>query len=274
MASGPTTISIHGAASGQVYLHSDPSRMGILCMVCAFQGHIFVTLFAPNDLLECCYSLRYMEENGRSAGDPWSLRQTAVYHQFHQEDGRSCWIILQIATGMRIRLEQALSDKRYRNRRDGVDPVRLHIDFLSAMASNWARYLEYLHAQLAKLVSVMRSSSWSYRAHGNQDEKACHSRVGSSAPADYLVTFEDCQQLQLLRQKLLRTSSTLDACLDTAQGCAEHCRSLVGLDLTTLGEQAIAEIAAHTRQIEGYQRSVRQIIEQSLGTSKLVSSPL
>jgi len=99
-----------------------------------------------------------MEENGRNVGDPWSLRQTAVYHQFHQKDGRSCWIILQIATGMRVRFEQALSDKRYRNRRDGVDPVRLHLGFLSAMASNWARYLECLQAQLAELVSSTCSS--------------------------------------------------------------------------------------------------------------------
>ncbi len=58
----------------------------------------------------------------------------------------------------------------------------------------------------------------------------------------------------------------LDACLDTARGCAEHCRLLTVLDLTTLGEQAVAEIAAHARQIESYRRSVQQIIEQSQGT--------
>lgn len=66
----------------------------------------------------------------------------------------------------------------------------------------------------------------------------------------------------------------LDACLDTAQGCAEHCRLLTALDLTTLGEQAVAEIAAHARQIECYRRSVQQIIEQSQGTSKLVRNTL
>ncbi|KAI9861844.1 MAG: hypothetical protein M1824_001955 [Vezdaea acicularis] len=202
---------------------------------------------------ECCYSLRYMEENGRGVGDPWSLRQTAVYHQFHQKNGQSCWIILQIATGMRTRLEQALADKMYRNRRDGVDQVRLHVDFLSAMASNWALYLEYLHDQLSKL-----------------DEKACHSRVGKKVPTDYQITFEDCQQLQQLRQKLLRTSRTLDACLDTARGYAEHCHSLIALGLTRLGEQVVAELTTHIRQIQSYRRSVREVIEQSLGTSKLL----
>jgi len=156
-------ISIHEAASGLVYPPSDQLRMDITSTVHTFSKPYLLYPQLTN-LSECCYSFQYMKENRRNVGDPWSLRQTAVYHQFHQKDGQSCWIILQIATGMRVQFEQALSDKRYRNSHDGVDPVRLHVDFLSAMASNWARYLECLHTQLAELVSSTWYL-WSFEAH-------------------------------------------------------------------------------------------------------------
>lgn len=40
---------------------------------------------------------------------------------------------------------------------------------------------------------------------------------------DYTIAFSDCQNLQLLQQKLLRTSTVLDGYWDVARGCAEHC---------------------------------------------------
>jgi hypothetical protein len=90
--------------------------------------------------------------NGRDRGDPWSLRQCGVYQQICLKTRRSTWILLQVSRRMRAKLDQALRSRAYKNDKLGIDPVVLHIIFISAMAANWQDYLEYLHSQLAILV--------------------------------------------------------------------------------------------------------------------------
>lgn len=93
-----------------------------------------------------------MDLNGRDRGDPWSLRQCGVYHQTCLRTRRSSWILLQVSRRMHAKLDQALRSKAYKNDNLGIDPVVPHIIFISAMASNWQGYLDYLHSQLAILV--------------------------------------------------------------------------------------------------------------------------
>lgn len=40
------------------------------------------------------YAFKYPEQTGRSGAIPWSLRQTAVYHQVRIKDGRSTFILI------------------------------------------------------------------------------------------------------------------------------------------------------------------------------------
>jgi hypothetical protein len=101
---------------------------------------------------EFCYNLRYMDLNGRDRGDPWSLRQCGVYQQICLTTRCSYWILLQVSSRMRAKLDQALRSKLHKNDNLGIDPMVPHIIFISAMAANWQDYLEYLHSQLAVLV--------------------------------------------------------------------------------------------------------------------------
>ncbi|KAF2648099.1 hypothetical protein K491DRAFT_261195 [Lophiostoma macrostomum CBS 122681] len=43
---------------------------------------------------ELCYLFRYMTENGRATGSPWSLRQSAVYQSFELNDEKEIWILI------------------------------------------------------------------------------------------------------------------------------------------------------------------------------------
>ncbi|KAK4912284.1 hypothetical protein LTR49_019285 [Elasticomyces elasticus] len=48
-----------------------------------------------NDILEYAYGFKYPESNGRSdGGEQWSLRQGAIYHQYHVVEQRSVWIVI------------------------------------------------------------------------------------------------------------------------------------------------------------------------------------
>lgn len=103
-----------------------------------------------------------------------------------------------------------------------------------------------------------------------QDEKACFSIVGRNFSHDFSVSFQDSQDLQLLRQKLLRTSTVLDSCLEVVKGCEIHCRKLISLNITATGEQSLAEIDVYAKQMQGHRLELHRIIQYSLGTSKLV----
>lgn len=150
------TTSTIGMAAVGISLHNHPIPMGVNSTVRGRPGKTFVYERLLTKSIEFCYNLRYMEENGRKKGDPWSLRQTAVYHQIDLKNGRSCWILLQASNDIRVRLDRGLYGKVQGSNNVGVDPVLLHVGFVSAMACNWSKYIEHLHMELADLVSGIR----------------------------------------------------------------------------------------------------------------------
>src|SRR5438045_1558114 len=79
--------------------------------------------------LEFCYSIRYMEKNGRETGDPWSLRQSGVYQKVDAQTGNSTWILLQPAESIRQRLRKSLEELGEHTR--DRDRFRYHILILS-----------------------------------------------------------------------------------------------------------------------------------------------
>ncbi len=104
-----------------------------------------------------------------------------------------------------------------------------------------------------------------------KDEKACFSRVGKQFQHDYAVTFEDCQRVQNLREKLLRTIVVLDAHLEVANGCEMHCRTLASSKLGPMGLNLSSELDSHSAQLRTHRRNVANILERSKGTLDLVS---
>lgn len=105
----------------------------------------------------------------------------------------------------------------------------------------------------------------------HKDEKACFSRVGIDYDQDFALTFSDCQNLQLLRQKLLRTASVLDACLDVTSGCADHCIRLTNMKLVDSSGRGLSEIEYYKRQLLQHRRTIGRITQQAAGAGRLVS---
>jgi len=221
---------------------------------------------------EFCYSVKYVELNGRNRGDPWSVRQTAVYHQISIETKRSRWIILQPSESTRARLKSVLNDDYRQGRSGRSDCMIPHMVLLSTMVSNWQEYIEYLHSELLKLVGHLDGPPMILFTidDGSQDEKACFSTVGCKHPHDYPVSFVDCQELQLLHHTLLRSSLLVESGLEVVKGCEDHCRKLASWKATTLCESSLAEIAVYSAQMNSHRRDIHRVIEQLKGTSNLV----
>jgi hypothetical protein len=101
---------------------------------------------------ELCYNLHHVEQNGRNRGNPWSLRQTGIYHQLDLATKRSVWIFIQASGPTREEIFRVLRSARY-----GENPMLLHLEVLFAMSRNWPDYIEYLSSKLDELASNLYS---------------------------------------------------------------------------------------------------------------------
>lgn len=64
-------------------------------------------------LIEIC-CIWYPESSGRSEGNPWPVRQIAVYQQYDAVDDCHLWIIIQPSEGFQLQLSKILSPSKTR----------------------------------------------------------------------------------------------------------------------------------------------------------------
>ncbi|KAL9579126.1 MAG: hypothetical protein Q9212_005288 [Teloschistes hypoglaucus] len=197
---------------------------------------------------EICYAVRYVARNGRSTGSPWSLRQTAVYQQYNGSTKNTVWIFLQPSADMQRRWQEI-----QRSKVSSSHPATLHVVLLFAIAADWKDYIAYLRQEV-----------------DNLDKKACYSRVGRPHEHDYVVTFDDSQRVQNLRERLLRILNVLDAQLEVAEGCVMYCRGFNDGIANFDEAESLVELGAHTAQLRTHRRAVAAILDRSQGTLELL----
>ncbi|KAF1990668.1 hypothetical protein K402DRAFT_201327 [Aulographum hederae CBS 113979] len=206
---------------------------------------------------EFCYNVQYVRRNGRGRGDPWSLRQFGVYQQLSCSDRRSTWIVLQASDEIQKRLTEAMESRSCGTNDSLTDPMIPHLVFMSTIALDWQCYTEYLNSQLSIF-----------------DRKACFSSVHTMASEDFTVSFTDCQNLQVLQQKIHKAITVLDCNFDIVRGCLAHCQRLIDSNLTSIGKQALAELETCYKQLEVHRREINRIHECSQGTARLLAQIL
>ena len=101
---------------------------------------------------DLCYNVRHFEYHGRQLDDPWSCRQSAIYHRYELLNGRSNWIIIQHARSLDIAGEVTDHGKL-------LHPMDLHLHFISTLCESWRQYLNYLADRLKDCVSMVSCRS-------------------------------------------------------------------------------------------------------------------
>ena len=101
------------------------------------------------DSLDCSYAIRYVDLNHRNTAKPWSLRQTAVYHQYVAKSGASTWIMVSAS----INIKRCVDDF-VENCGDpiNVNPFELHILILGLLLANWRPYIVHLTQMITEKV--------------------------------------------------------------------------------------------------------------------------
>lgn len=144
-----------GAKSGETEVGPPPMRYRPVWVSGGAQvaGEQEAKLAQP-ERLELAYGLRFVELNGRSKSLPWSLRQTAIYHQCRR-DGSDTWIFMGEFRAAKKRMERYF---HHSTDKHCIDPVELHVILLDTSLSNWRSYMIWLSEEIAVQVSCFNPS--------------------------------------------------------------------------------------------------------------------
>lgn len=101
---------------------------------------------------EACYTLHYVEHNGRTRGDPWSFRKTAVYHRSDVQTQSSTWILVKLPSPLKGRLVDRLKKLWQETELCHARNLMVHILILAYSLQGWREYLDSLKLKMEDLV--------------------------------------------------------------------------------------------------------------------------
>lgn len=100
--------------------------------------------------VELTYTMRLVEDNHRSEGIRWSIRQSGIYQNLATWPRHSTWIFVALTTSLESALDryvqQTVSDP-------GSNVFELHYVFLDAALSGWSDCITYVAEEVQKQVN-------------------------------------------------------------------------------------------------------------------------
>ena len=101
------------------------------------------------------YRLLYIEKNGRRAPrDPWSVRQTGVFHEIQSNHRDNCYILIHpmVNSTVQSRLNGLLTHPNT-SQLFNQNPLMIHVLIFSSYLENWQPYMESISQTYKSLVS-------------------------------------------------------------------------------------------------------------------------
>jgi hypothetical protein len=98
-----------------------------------------------------------VEENQRSGRDPWSVRQTGIYHYHSATDRFDFYLVLNPYYAEECVLEQQLrhfTDSKAKRESLLENPYRLHLFPFAAYVDNWRWCFRHLGKEFSKMVDT------------------------------------------------------------------------------------------------------------------------
>lgn len=123
----------------------------------------------------------------------------------------------------------------------------------TSLVHSWRGYINFLESQLVEL-----------------DDKALYSRVGSSRKFDFLVTFRDVQNLEIVRRKFLKALLVLNSNGDVGKCWMDRFTKFGrSVDEFDLGE-TLEIMQGYVLDLERHARVVESLLTRLDGTRKLL----
>ncbi|KAL2822906.1 hypothetical protein BJX63DRAFT_1370 [Aspergillus granulosus] len=205
------------------------------------------------------YNIKYAAAHGRSSPkDPFSIRETGLYHNFDAQTQQTQWIFLQAAEELQERVRQ------YFTRSDESQEeaqVRLHGMVFQAASHGWRDYLVYLEDTFAKMVTR--------GFYSNVTGPRCEGAIEAD--------FADIRQLQFMADKLEQLHQVLQRNIDVGQELCDFLERAQGLSPPRLlpAFQDTASIIRYCLlQHRIHSSRLRSLISRANGSGMLVQNIL
>jgi hypothetical protein len=107
--------------------------------------------------IRLCYNLKSVESSNSNPEWPWSIRQTAVYHSFDVDTGKSFWIMVKGSPLIRSRIQDATTEGVVRSpdlkcfesvSKSFSSALATHLVLCDWCDEEWRWYLNYLEKRL------------------------------------------------------------------------------------------------------------------------------
>ncbi|KAL4981764.1 hypothetical protein BDW68DRAFT_183189 [Aspergillus falconensis] len=212
------------------------------------------------------YNIKYAAAHGRSfPKDPFSVRETGVYHGFDAATQQTQWVIIQPSQELQERTREYFA----RPQESQVETqIRIHGIIFQAATQAWREYLVYLEATFSKMACI--------NAH-RVSRSFYSSLTGPAVEGDFEADFADIRELQLFTDKLEKLVQVLQRNIDIGQevqsflGRARRhspCRlSPVFEDTTSILQASILQHRVHSSRIQS-------LISRARGSGMLVQNIL
>ncbi|KAL2063166.1 hypothetical protein VTL71DRAFT_6238 [Oculimacula yallundae] len=225
---------------------------------------------------ELSYMLRRVELNGRTeehGESPWSIRQTAIYHQiicqqgakssFHEKvakashDIRSTFLLITPSTGAKAQLTQFLQQDVSRQMMV-LSCWNIHKALIADSLTGWSDYLAFLQGKL-KIQSNIA-------VFGNMSE-------------DLSLNSAHRQELKVIEDQVLDVQVILPSLIDSISGIRETCvrfgaRHLVGESRCIDLEEIIDDFKGYEKAVSVLSNRAETLKATAESTAKLLSDLL
>lgn len=209
---------------------------------------------------EIAYGLRYAELNNRSNQDPWSIRQTAIYHKYKTSDKSSSWVMIAASK----RAETSL-DRYIKSCKDmaQLNPFEIHLIIIDTAMANWRPYIVGLTERITQ-----------------HTDRVLVASIDQTDPLQ-LADFEERQRLKDFEDRLIdlllifdANYDTLTSLLDRYQDFCINCHSTSEDGDRRKSDFIVDALQEKQKDIYSSRNKIKTLHTKVRGTTSLLSSLL
>lgn len=207
--------------------------------------------------------------------DPFSIRETGIYHSFHTDTNESSWVFIQASNALEEQLKHCFSQPKETKT---ISQFRIHGMILQTALDGWRDYLVYLEETFSNLVSAYLPL-YIFDVYGVQRITAFQLDIGFFLNKSVLqegceIDYPQLRKLQLLIDKGRRLLQILNLNITVAeqmkcsiQRIKRHSSSSLSFDFDGLASTIEMFIFQHRTNTSRLQ----SMIDRAKGVHHLVS---
>lgn len=208
-----------------------------------------------SNFVECAYGLRYVELNNHGhQKEPWSVRQTAVYHKYGGDN--ETWVFISPSLLIESKAMEHVDQFKTKDIKE-INPFALHLKLIIAALSNYRWYIKSL---------VERATEQSFRVVA---APVGHGKL--SALIDFEINFEDRQLLKVVEDLALDLLIIFDSTTDTINTIIWEYEYICDND-GGRSDKIMSGLRGCLREVDLYRKKTENLYKRIQGTASLVSS--